>query len=260
MHTVQTLSQAIDRSIIQRGMRVLHSWQFGKNPVMNIGIVGSGNIGSTLGRLWANKGHKLLFSFSHDEEKLERLAQECGNGSRAVTPYEAVSLSEIVLFSVPWTQVDEAIKQIGRFNGETVMDATNPYDAEMHVQTFPENDSSSESLAKKMEDAKLIKAFNTLRAETLRDHSGQEIVVFYAGDHPLMKKKVAQLIEDAGFVPYDAGPLREGKKQEPGTDRYLKELTLEEARRLTGESAEGEAVRGEVESPQWQERSSPTNR
>jgi predicted dinucleotide-binding enzyme len=229
---------------------------------MNIGIVGSGDIGSTLGRLWAKKGHKVLFSFSHDEQKLERLAQECGNGSRAVTPYEAVSLSEVVLFSVPWTQADEAIKQIGRFDGETVIDTTNPYiDEQMHVQEFGENESSSECLAKKMEGARVIKAFNTLRDETLWDRSGQGLVIFYAGDYPLMKKKVAQLIEDAGFVPFDVGPLREGKKQEPGTDRYLKELTIEEARRLAGEQqGEGTAVRGEVESSQWQERSSPTSR
>jgi 8-hydroxy-5-deazaflavin:NADPH oxidoreductase len=228
---------------------------------MNIGIVGSGDIGSTLGRLWARKGHKVLFSFSHHPEKLERLAQECGNGSRAVTPYEAVSLSEVVLLSVPWTQIDEVHKQIGRFDGETVIDATNPYiDEEMHVQQFDENTSSSEEVARKLEGAKVIKAFNTLRDETLWEKSGQGLVIFYAGDFPLMKKKVAQLIDDAGFVPFDVGPLIEGKKQEPGTDRYLKELTLEQAQRLADQSsAEGQAVRGEVESPQWQERSSPTN-
>ncbi|HKU67342.1 MAG TPA: NADPH-dependent F420 reductase [Candidatus Baltobacteraceae bacterium] len=229
---------------------------------MNIGIVGSGDIGSTLGRLWARKGHKILFSFSHDREKLERLAQECGNGSRGVTPYEAVSLSEVVLFSVPWTQIDEAYKQIGRFDGETVIDTTNPYiDEEMHVQQFDEGTSSSEEVARKLEGAKVIKAFNTLRDETLLEKSGQGLVIFYAGDFPLMKTKIAQLIEDAGFVPYDVGSLREGKRQEPGTDRYLKELTLEQAQRLAGEpGAEGEAVRGEVESPQWQEPSSQTNR
>jgi predicted dinucleotide-binding enzyme len=228
---------------------------------MNIGIVGSGEIGSTLGRLWARKGHKVLFSFSHDRDKLESLAQECGNGARAVTPYEAVSLSEVVLFSVPWTQIDEAHKQIGRFDGETVIDTTNPYiDEEMHVQQFDENTSSSEEVARKLEGAKVIKAFNTLRDETLWEKSGQGLVIFYAGDFPLMKTKIAQLIEDAGFVPCDVGSLREGKKQEPGTGRYLKELTLDQARALVGEPGEGPAVRGEVESPQWQERSSPTNR
>lgn len=229
---------------------------------MNIGIVGSGDIGSTLGRLWAKAGHRIFFSFSHDKQKLERLAQECGNGSRAVTPYEAVSLSEVVLFSPPWTQIEEALKQVGRFDGETVIDTTNPYiDEQMHVQQFDENTSSSEEVARRLEGAKVIKAFNTLRDETLWERTGQGLVIFYAGDYPLMKTKIAQLIEDAGFVPYDVGPLREGKKQEPGTDRYLKELSLEQAKRLVeGRGGEGNAVRGEVDSSQWQERSSPTSR
>jgi hypothetical protein len=227
---------------------------------MNIGIVGSGDIGSTLGRLWARKGHKVLFSFSHDQQKLERLAEECGNGARAATPYEAVSLSEVVLFSPPWTQIDEALKQIGRFDGETVIDTTNPYvNKQMDVQEFPENTSSSEEVARKLEGANVIKAFNTLRDETLWEKSGQGLVIFYAGDDPQMKTKVAQLIEDAGFAPYDVGALHEGKKQEPGTDRYLKELTLEQARRLVEQPGEGTVQRGEVEAPQWQERSSPTS-
>ncbi len=203
---------------------------------MNIGIVGSGDIGRTLGRLWAKAGHRILWSFSHDQHKLEQLAAECGNGSKAVTPYEAVSHAEMVLFSVPWRAVDDALKHIGRFEGQAVIDTTNPYiDDEMHVQQFDEDYSSSECVSKKMINAKVIKAFNTLKDETLWDRSGKGLVIFMAGDYPLMKKKVAQLIEDAGFVPLDVGPLREGKKQEPGTDRYLKELTLEQARRLVDE-------------------------
>lgn len=214
---------------------------------MNIAVVGSGDIGRTLGRLWAKAGHRILFSFSHDQQKLEELARECGNGSRATTPYEAVSHAEFVLFSVPWNAIDEAIKQIGRFEGQTVIDTTNPYlDEQMHVEQFAENDSSSESVARRMENAKVIKAFNTLRDETLWDRSGQGLVIFMAGDYPLMKKKVAQLIEDAGFVPYDVGPLVEGKKQEPGTDRYLKEVTIDEARRLTGDAPRG-SVMGEID-------------
>ena len=204
---------------------------------MNIGIIGSGHIGSTLGRLWAKAGHKLYFSFSHDQQKLEALARECGNDSLATTPYDAVRCSEIVLFSVPWTAIDDAVKQVGRFEDKVVIDATNPYiDDQMNVEQFDEGDSSSQCVAKKLGDARVIKAFNTLRAQTLMQKSGQGLVIFMAGDYPAMKKTVAQLIEDAGFVPFDAGPLVEGKKQEPGTDRSLKEYTLEQAERLAGAS------------------------
>src|SRR5579872_6299528 len=104
---------------------------------MNIGIVGSGNIGATLGRLWAKAGHRIYYSFSHDNAKLEQLAAEAGNDSKAVAPYDAVRCSDVLLFSVPWTEQDEAIKQMGRFEGQIVIDTTNPYvDDRMNIQTF----------------------------------------------------------------------------------------------------------------------------
>jgi predicted dinucleotide-binding enzyme len=222
---------------------------------MKIGIVGSGNIGATLGQLWGKAGHQIYFSFSHDGEKLERLAREAGNDSKATTPYDAVRCSEIVLFSVPWRAQDEAIKQIGRFEGEIVIDTTNPYiDDDMNVQEFPEKDSSSEHIARKLEGAKVIKAFNTLRAGTLRDRSGQGLVIFYAGNFPAAKQnEIAELIKDAGFVPFDVGPLHEGKYQEPGTDRYLKELTLDEAQRMAGAPAQPQTTKGEIESTPTQQ-------
>lgn len=193
---------------------------------MKIGIVGSGEIGSTLGRLWAKAGHQLYYSFSRDSEKRERLAAASGNGSKAVVPYDAVRCSQVVLFAPPWNAQDEAIKQMGRFENQIVIDATNPYvDEAMNVQHFDDNDSSSEHIERKLEGARVIKAFNTLRDETLRARSGEGLVIFMAGNHPLVKQnEVAQLIRDAGFVPVDAGPLHEGKKQEPGTQRYLREI------------------------------------
>lgn len=215
---------------------------------MNIAIVGSGHIGGNLGRLWARAGHKVFFSFSRDREKLERLAREAGNGAAAVSPYDAVSRSEVVLFSPPWTQKEAAIKQMGRFDEKLVIDTTNPYiDAEMHVQRFDDGSSSSEYVAKLLHGARLVKAFNTLHARTLVERSGEGLVIFMASDFPLLKRSIAEpLIRDAGFVPYDVGPLVEGKHQEPGTERYLKELTLDQARRLVEGSGTASTVTGEI--------------
>ncbi len=141
--------------------------------------------------------------------------------------------SEVVVFSVPWRATDDALKQMGKVDGKIVIDTTNPYvDDQMNVQTFDENDSASECNARKLENAKVVKAFNTLRARTLLDRSGDGIAIFYCGNDAVAKQKVAQLIEDAGFAPVDAGTLHEGKKQEPNTDRYLKELTREQAQTM----------------------------
>lgn len=214
---------------------------------MNIGIIGSGHIGQALGRLWSKKGHKIYYSFSHDQAKLEALASESGSDSKAATAYDAVRCSDVVLFAPPWVAIDDAIKQVGRFEGQVVIDATNPYiDGEMNVQDFEAGDSSSQCVQRKLEDAKVIKAFNTLKAETLQTKSGTGLVIFIAGDDAVGKATVATLVEDAGFVPYDAGPLVEGRKQQPGTDRFLKELTREQVdapRATTGEIDLNQPVR-----------------
>ena len=199
---------------------------------MNIAIVGSGHTGANVGTLLARKGHKLYFSFSHDQQKLERLATEAGNGSKAASVYDAVMCSEVILFSPPWTQVDRALAGADEIKRKIVIDTTNPYGADMSVQTFDEDDSSSEHIARKMPHASVVKAFNTLPAQTLLDKSGQGIVLFYSGDDPIAKQTVASLIEECGFVPVNAGTLHDGRHQEPNTARYNREMRKDEADRL----------------------------
>src|SRR5688500_20154740 len=49
---------------------------------MKIGIVGSGRVGGTLGRVWANAGHQVMFS-SVDLEHDRKLAAEVGANASA---------------------------------------------------------------------------------------------------------------------------------------------------------------------------------
>lgn len=55
---------------------------------MKIGIIGSGNMGTGLGKIWAAKGHELIFSYSRSKEKLNTLAASLPN-AKAGTPAEA---------------------------------------------------------------------------------------------------------------------------------------------------------------------------
>ncbi len=199
---------------------------------MHIGIIGSGHIGGNLGELLARKGHQLYFSFSHDESKLEKLAEKAGNESKAATPYDAVLCAEVIVLSTPWATVDGALAKAGDISGKIVIDTTNPYNADLTVQELPQNESSSEIVARKMPSATVVKAFNTLRAEKLLSKTGQDVAVFYCGDDPVAKQTVAQLIEDCGFQPVDAGTLQEGRLQQPNTDRYDREFTKDQAEQM----------------------------
>src|SRR4249919_884823 len=80
-----------------------------KGPAMKIGIIGSGNIGGTLGVLWGQAGHEVFFSSRHPDQ-LGDLVRRAGPSARVGMPREAAAFGEVVLISVPYG----AVPQIGR--------------------------------------------------------------------------------------------------------------------------------------------------
>ncbi|MGH6837371.1 MAG: NAD(P)-binding domain-containing protein [Methylocella sp.] len=68
---------------------------------MNIGIIGSGNMGASMGKAWAAKGHRVLFSFSHEAAKLRAVTEAAGPVAKWGTPAEAVAFGDVILLVVP---------------------------------------------------------------------------------------------------------------------------------------------------------------
>lgn len=93
---------------------------------MNIGIIGSGNVGRSLGELWTKAGHHVMFSFSRHPERLEQMAQQIGKKAWSGTSAAAANFSEVVLFAPNFWLVHEAISQAGSLAGKIVIDTTNP--------------------------------------------------------------------------------------------------------------------------------------
>ena len=80
---------------------------------MLVAILGSGLMGSALGTAWARAGHSVAFTYSRDRAKLEQLAQTAGNEAIAAAPNEVVPRCEVVLVSVPWHRLDDALASAG---------------------------------------------------------------------------------------------------------------------------------------------------
>jgi hypothetical protein len=76
---------------------------------LKIGIIGSGNIGSTLGEFWIKAGHEVLFSSRHPEQ-LQGLVKRLGPKAHAGTTHEAATFGDVILVSVPYA----ALPEIGR--------------------------------------------------------------------------------------------------------------------------------------------------
>ena len=94
---------------------------------MRIGIVGAGRIGGNCAAQFAKGGHEVKLSFSRDPSRLEALAAEIGKRATVGTPAEAAEFGEVVVLSVPWDLIDEAIEQAGSLDGKIVIDTTNQY-------------------------------------------------------------------------------------------------------------------------------------
>jgi predicted dinucleotide-binding enzyme len=190
----------------------------GEMNVMNIGIIGSGNMGGGLGKLWANKKHRIIFSYSRDPEKLKALSESSAN-VKTGTPAEATEESEVILLSVRWETVKDALKLAGPMEGKILIDCTNPLSPDMSELAVGHTTSAAEEIAKMIPGSKVIKAFNTVFAEVYHSDSrmfGSRLPsMFYCGDDSGAKSTVAKLINDVGFKPIDAGPLKNARYLEP---------------------------------------------
>jgi 8-hydroxy-5-deazaflavin:NADPH oxidoreductase len=184
---------------------------------MKIGIIGSGNMGSGLGKIWAKKGYEVTFSYSRNQEKLAGVAASVPH-AKAGTPAEAAH-ADVILLSVRWTDLPDALKQAGSLAGKIVIDCTNPLKPDMSGLVIGYTTSAAEEIAKMTPEAKVVKAFNTAFAQVYEEHSrlfgSRRVSMLYCGDDAAAKTVVAKLINDVGFDPVDCGPLSAARLLEP---------------------------------------------
>src|SRR4029453_16542218 len=81
---------------------------------MEIGVIGAGNVGGTLGRRWAQAGHAVVFGVREPhEEKVHTLLASAGVHARAGTVEEAATASTVVVLTVPWEARHAPLRRAG---------------------------------------------------------------------------------------------------------------------------------------------------
>src|SRR3989449_7476437 len=189
---------------------------------MRIGILGSGLMGGKLGTIWTRSGHEVVFSYSHSEQKLKKLARDAKGKARAGTPHEAAQEADAVLLAVHWSRVDDVLQQAGDLSGKVIVSCSLPMNADDSGLVIAHTSSGAEELARKVPKARVVSAFGTVPSEVLFDvfesrRKATRPSLVYCGDDPKSKKVAAELIRDVGFDPVDAGPLRIARYTEPFT-------------------------------------------
>lgn len=174
---------------------------------MRIGIIGPGHIGGNCAhRFIASGKHEVMLSFSRDQGRLAEFARELGDQASTGTPQEAVEFGDVIVLSVPWDAIPEALRQAGSLAGKIVIDTTNQFGS----RALPaKGQTAAEFNAARMPGSRYTKSFNTLTAgfqrQTASRPKDDKVVQWICGDDVEAKEVVAGLIEDAGYVPVDVG-------------------------------------------------------
>lgn len=188
---------------------------------MRIGILGSGLMGGKLGTILARAGHEVVFSYSHSQRKLKRLAREARGQARVGTPLEAARDADAVFLAVHWSRVDDVLKLAGDLRGKVIVSCSLPMSADDSRLVVAHTSSGAETVARKVRSAHIVAAFSTVPSEVLFDvfkrkrRTRRRPSLLYCGDDRHAKKVAAALIRDCGFEPTDAGPLRIARYIEP---------------------------------------------
>jgi NADPH-dependent F420 reductase len=197
---------------------------------MKIGVIGVGNVGGTLGKAWAAKGHEVMFGVRDPQsDKVKDLLKVSGSKASAGSLADAAAFGEVVVLAVPWSAARDAIRQAGDLSGKVLVDVTNalaPNFSGLSVEATP---SAAEKIAGWARGARVVKAFNSTGAENMADpqYDAQQASMFFCGDDPEAKAVVARLGRDLGFDMVDAGPLSNARLLE-----YLTVLWLQLAVKL----------------------------
>jgi predicted dinucleotide-binding enzyme len=189
-------------------------------PKPKIGLIGSGNVGSNLGRAWARAGYEVMFS-SRDIDNDRKLAAAVGGSARAGTPLEAAAFGEVLVFAVPYGAQPELGKTLGNaLRGKVLIDASNPFPArDGAIAEEARAQGAGIVSARLLPGARIVRAFNAIPAARMsvgHENPGR-VGVPIAGDDPLAIEIASRLIRDIGFEPVPVGGAGMGKHLVPGT-------------------------------------------
>ena len=187
------------------------------DAIVNVGIIGAGNVGTGLAKHLIPNGHAVMLSFSLDMDKLKATAAELG--ARVGTVAEAVQFADLVVLATPWTVTSDALGQTGSVQGKKIMwDCTNALKPDLSGLAIGTTTSGAEEIAKLAPWATVVKAIPPF-AQML--HSPGMLIgehrpgVFVCSDDADARAVIARLVDEIGAQPVDAGPLALARYAEP---------------------------------------------
>ena len=183
---------------------------------MRIAVIGTGDIGSALAGLFARHGHHVILG-SRAPSAAESLARSIGAAD--VSDYRAAAgAADVVCFGIPWEHAASAISRLGDLTGKILIDPSNPEGDDGRSLAVGHLSSGAEVLADLLKGARVVKAFNYVYAELLRNPEALARLspsIFLCGDDGAAKATVSEVVTSCGLTPVDCGALKQARYLEP---------------------------------------------
>jgi predicted dinucleotide-binding enzyme len=182
---------------------------------MNLAIIGAGNVGTALATGWSAAGHRITFGVRDPQ------AAPVGGATKAtfVGVAEATQTSEVLVLSVPWQAVPDALASAGDLTGKILIDCTNPLQMGPNglELAIGQTSSGAERVAELAPGASVFKTLNQTGFANM-EHAHEftlPALMYVVGDDEMRRPLVMSLVADLGFHAIDAGPLRIARLLEP---------------------------------------------
>ena len=183
-----------------------------------ISIIG---VGGTLGQLWMKQGHEVRYGLQDEQnKKFLKLKEKYPFKVHGRSVDQVSDYSDIIVLAVPYTEVNNLVPLLGDLEGKILIDSTNPVQPKLSGLSVGQTSSAAEEIQKLFPKARVIKAFNHIGMNNLKNLNFNGIVadVFICGDDNSAKQVAIELAEDVGFNVVDVDELTQA--------RYLELLAL----------------------------------
>jgi predicted dinucleotide-binding enzyme len=200
---------------------------------MNIGVIGTGDIGEVIIRRLRDAGYPVRMANSRGPESLRGLAAK--TGATPVSVEQVVQDVDILFIVIPERAIPGLPKGLlNKARKETiVIDVGNYYPFRDGRIDEIENGLTESVWVERQIGRPVIKVLNNIIAKALAEAgraagSRDRVALPISGANPKAKEIVAQLIDRMGFDSVDAGTIAESWRQQPGSPVYCTNPTKEE--------------------------------
>ena len=191
---------------------------------MNVGILGSGDVGQTLGTGLVRLGNDVkIGSRDPQSPKLTAWLSSTGKGSSTGTFSDAASFGELVVLAIAWAGMENAIRlaKPRNLSGKVVIDTTNPL--RFTSAGLPPalavgfSDSAGERVQRWLPDARVVKAFNSIGSAhmVMPKFPGGPPDMPICGNDLAAKRITTEILTALGWGVIDVGGIESSRYLEP---------------------------------------------